>query len=262
MNFIKKISMVIITVIMLIHLSCYRDAIDLDLDEIQSQVVIEGNITDLSGPYIVKISKPVYFTAAGGFQPISDAEVIITDDNGFSEILQEGTDGYYKSHNLQGVPGNTYSLIVSIEDEKYTAISTMPQVIALDSIKINSGFGVVNGISCYFTDPAGVENFCRLKVFRNGELIYTYLYHDRYSDGQQIVIDDIDDIDWGDQVEIQIMAIDKPVFEYFETLSEYSETSNASSTLLTPFNPKTNISNNALGYFSAHTFRRYSFVVQ
>jgi hypothetical protein len=262
MNFGTKILLVILSGLMLIHFSCYRDVIDLDLQDIGSRVVIEGNITDWSGPYTVKISKPVDFEQAGKFQPISDAEVIITDNTGNSEILQEGIDGYYRTRNLQGIPGKTYSLNVSIDGEQYTAISKMPEAIELDSIKINSSPGPGDDIICYFTDLVGAENYCRLKVFRNGELIYTFLYQDRYSDGQQIVVDDIYDIDSGDHVEIQFLTIDKEIFEYFETLSEISETSSASTTLLTPYNPKSNISNNALGYFSAHTLRRYSLVVQ
>lgn len=255
MNLVTKILSAILSGLILIHFSCYRDVIDLDLKDIGSHVVIEGIITDLSGPYTVKISKPVYFLSAGEFLPISDAEVIITDDSGNSETLQEGSDGYYQTHNLQGLSGKTYSLNVSIEGEEYTAISTMPEAIELDSIEFIS-YGQVS-IICYFTDPAGVKNYCRLKVFQNGELAYTYLYQDRYSDGQQIVVDDIDILfNRGDHVEIQFLTIDKATFEYFETIND------AQVTLVTLYNPKTNLSNNALGYFSAQTFRRYGFVVQ
>ena len=262
MNLVTKKLFVILSGLMLIHFSCYRDVIDLDLQDIGSQIAIEGNITDLSGPYTVKISKPVDFTKAGEFLPISDAEVIITDNTGNSEVLQEGMDGYYRTHNLQGIPGKTYSMSVSIEGEKYNAISSMPQAIELDSVGFIS-FGFEKSIICFFTDPAGVDNYCRLKIFQNGDLVYTYLYQDRYSDGSQIVIDNIDNYFYpGDHVEIQFLTIDKEIFEYFEMMSEYLESSNASATLLTLYNPKTNISNNALGYFSAHTLRRYSLVVQ
>ncbi len=263
MNLVLKISLAILSGLMLIHLSCYRDVIDLDLEDIGSQVAIEGIITDLSGPYTVKISKPVDFERAGEFRPISGAEVIITDDSGNSETLQEGRDGYYQTHNLQGIPGKTYFLNVSIEGTEYTASSTMPEAIELDSIG-DISYVYTNNIICTFTDPAGVKNYCRLKVFRNGQLVYTYLYQDRYSDGQQIVIDDIEiNFYRGDHVEIQFLTIEKAIFEYFEMLLEYSETKNdAPATLVTLYNPKTNLRNNALGYFSAHTLRRYIFVVQ
>jgi len=246
---------VIFAALILIHTSCYRDAIDLDLDGIGSQVVIEGIVTDQSGPYTVKISKPVNFKRASEFLPISHADVMISDDSGNSETLHESQAGYYRTHNMQGFPGKTYSLNVSIGGEKYSAISTMPEAIDLDSIGFIS-YGQVS-IICYFTDPAGVKNYCRLKVFQNGELVYTYLYQDRYSDGQQIVIDDIEtNFNHGDHVEIQFMTINKATFEYFETIND------AQVTLVTLYNPKTNLSNNALGYFSAHALRRYTFIVQ
>ena len=263
MNLAFRKSLIIFAALVLIQVSCYRDVIDLDLDGIRSQVVIEGTITDQLGSYIVRISKPVDFSRAGELLPISGAEVMIADDTGNSVILREGNNGYYPTQSLQGFPGKTYYLNVSIEGEKYTAISRMPEAIELDSIEISPIYGTVNDISCYFTDPAGVKNFCRLKVFRNGELVYTYLYHDRYSDGQQIVIDNIETSFYrGDHVEIQLLTIDKAIFEYFEMISESSGSTNASATLFTLYNPKTNISNNALGYFSAHTLRKYTFVVQ
>jgi hypothetical protein len=263
MNLTFRKSLIVFAALMMIQVSCYRDAIDLDLDGIPSQVVIEGIITDQPGSYVVRISKPVDFSRAGELHPVSGAEVMIADDTGNSVILREGNNGYYPTQSIQGFPGRTYSLSVSIEGKKYTATSTMPEAIELDSIRIIPIYGTVNEVICYFTDPAGVENFCRLKAFQNGELMYTYLYHDRYSDGQQIVIDNIEPNFYsGDHVEIQLWTIDEAVFEYFEMISESSQGTNASATLFTLYNPKTNISNNALGYFSAHTFRKYTFVVQ
>ena len=54
----------------------------------------------------------------------------------------------------------------------------------------------------------------------------------------------------GDQVTIEMHCVDNPVWQYFNTLGQ-ARGNNAQA--ITPANPLSNISNHALGYFSAQT---------
>ncbi len=78
------------------------------------QLVVEGQITDQPGPYLVKISKTVpinqqfYKTS-----PISHASVVIQDDQGNSEALYEGSSGNYYTYSTQGVIGRSYSIKIT-----------------------------------------------------------------------------------------------------------------------------------------------------
>lgn len=258
---------VLITFIFLLFLSCYRDVIDLDLEDFEPQIVIEGIITDQAGPYQVKITKTGRFNQLNNFPPVTGAEVIINDNFGKSEILREIRAGLYETQTLQGVPGRTYTFRVIAEGKEYSASSTMPEPLLLDYVSLlNRGWGYV--MVCAFTDRQGIEDYCRLKIFKNGELVEKYLYQGRFSDGEQYVIDDFDvTFNYNDNVNIQLFTFNKATYEYFSMLDsgegggdydpelpEFVEISLA--------NPKTNLSNNALGHFSAYTIRNYTRIVR
>lgn len=254
---------ILITIIFLLLLSCYRDVIDLDLEDFEPQIVIEGIISDQAGPYQVKITKTGGFNQLNNFPPVTGAEVIINDNFGKSEMLKEIRAGLYETQTLQGVPGRTYTLRVIAEGKEYSASSTMPEPLLLDFVSLqNRGWGYV--LICAFTDRQGIEDYCRLKIFKNGELLERYLYQGRFSDGEQYIIDDFDvTFNYNDNANVQLFTFNKATYEYFSMLDsgegggdydpelpEFVEISLA--------NPKTNLSNNALGHFSAYTIRNYN----
>ena len=60
-------------------------------------------------------------------------------------------------------------------------------------------------------------------------------------------------------------AIEKEIYEYFSTLINFDDDGNSEGDDiigLAPSNPNSNISNNALGYFSAHTYRKYNLIIR
>jgi len=64
----------------------------------------------------------------------------------------------------------------------------------------------------------------------------------------------------GDQVTIQMQKIDANVGLYYATLVQNTDTGPGGGT--TPSNPPNNISNDALGVFSAHTVQEKSAVIK
>ena len=117
-----------------------------------------------------------------------------------------------------------------------------------------------------FYDREGIDDFFRLKIYRNGDLVETYLYQGRFRDGQKIIIDDfINPFLLDDQIRIEMFTIDRIIYEYFSMLGEDTDESFVELPdilSLTAYNPNTNLSNGALGYFSAQTVRTYTFVVE
>ena len=116
-------------------LSCYRDIIDLDLDEHGPGIVIEGAVTDQPGPYQVRVSRTGSFQQVADFPPVSDAEVVIFSDQNPDERLQEVSAGLYQTQTLQGRVGRNYLLKVVSEGQEYVAESTMPEALLLDYIR-------------------------------------------------------------------------------------------------------------------------------
>ena len=160
----------------------------------------------------------------------------------------------------------SYILEVVVDGNQYSGESTMPEALSLDYLNLYyHGWGYTLAIA--FTDPEGKEDFCRIKVYKNGELADRYLYQGKYDDGEQIVVDNFDvSFETGDRVLVQLLTINRETYEYLSMLNpdegggdynpefpDFMQVNYA--------NPKSNLTNNALGYFSAHTVRTYTRVV-
>jgi hypothetical protein len=250
-------------VIVSLFSSCYRDIIDMDLDDYSPGIVIEGAVTDQPGPYQVRVSKTGSFQQVTGFPPVSDAEVVISSDQNPEERLQEISPGLYQTQTLQGRAGRDYLLKVVSEGQEYIAESTMPEALLLDYLRLEFiGWGYL--LVCAFTDRQGVEDFCRLEVYKNGELADRWLYQGRYSDGEQIIIENFDVyFEHGDQLRVRFLTINRATYEYLSLLNPDEggggfDPESPDFMPITLANPKTNINNNALGYFSAHAVRTYT----
>jgi hypothetical protein len=243
-----------------------KKVIDVNLHNAATQIVITGQIDNRPGPYEVSISKTVDFSSENVFPPVSGAVVKIT-ANGITDSLTETSPGIYSTHFLRGRPGVTYSLFVSAEGKEYTATSTMPQPVQLDSIDFRSGrkdalYAVAN-----FQDPEGIPNYYQFieyadgNTFRNGR--GNSVFDDRLSDGRYInrlLYDDSSDIKTGVILTVQMNCIDKEVYSYLSELLQISGGGGGFSSP-TPANPTSNITGGALGYFSAHTVSTRSVVI-
>jgi hypothetical protein len=245
--------------------SCYQDVIDLDFSEFESQIVIEGNITDQPGPYTVNISRTASHNRTDRFPLVAGAEVIISDDAGNAETLREEKAGCYRTREFEGVPGRTYSLFVEVEGEEYSATCKMPEPMQLDSVGYDL-YGSEAFLRVAFTNREGVDDYIRFLVYQNGHHEMTYLYQDRFEDAEHIEYTEFDLVfQRYDFVRIEMMTIDQSMYAYYSMLGD--EGDNMEIELpdfiaLTSFNPESNLSNNALGYFSAHTQRTYQFSVE
>lgn len=88
------------------------------------QLVVEGMITDQPGPYEVKISKTISVQSQlGAPTGVSGATVVIKDDQGNSETLDEKSSGSYYTNTFEGEVGKTYSIsITTREGNTYESI--------------------------------------------------------------------------------------------------------------------------------------------
>lgn len=235
-----------------------KKVINVSLENASIQTVITGEVNNKPGPYFVNISKSVNYSSDNVFPPVSEAFVTIT-GNGLVDTLSEISPGIYSTHKLQGKPGNTYSLYVSSDNKIYTATSTMPQPVYLDSISFMAGrndnlYAVAN-----FQDPPGVANYYQFieyadnVEFSNGR--GNSVFSDRLSDGRYIsrlLYDDSADIKPGIVLKVQMKCIDENVYNYFDQLYQISGNGGGFASP-TPDNPTSNIIGGALGYFSANT---------
>lgn len=245
-----------------------KKVIQVDLNSAAPQIVIEGDVTNASGPYLVTISKTVNFSASNSFPPVSGAAVQITDSNTAQTYsLPETTPGVYSTNSFQGHIAHTYILSVTAGGISYTASSTMPAAVHIDSITFvnnpdtknkNAIDAVVN-----FQDPPGLGNDYHFIETVNGNRVPgIFVFEDRLSDGKyirQTLYNDTSTLHTGQNLKVEMDCVDKNIYNYYFSLFQVTGSNGFQSA--SPANPVSNLSNGALGYFSAHTVSFRSLVV-
>ncbi len=250
----------ILVVSLLLFFSC-KKIINVDLKNAPPVLVIEGMITNTS-PARVLISKSVAFSADNVFPPVTDALVTITDGGGNVYPLLQTSPGTYVNNNLLGIPGTTYRLQVIENGTTYTATSTMPLQVNLDSLLVSNivfAGKIIPIVQPKYTDPANVANYYWFIQYINGiENQRIFVWDDNLTNGgisTRPLIEPDSTINPGDTIMVEMRCIDKPIYQYVRGLQDLQN--NAA----TPANPTSNISGGVLGYFSAHTRQRKSVII-
>lgn len=264
---LKLLQSILIFLIMILLFSCQR-IISVDLNSSSPKIVIEGNISDQLGPCTVKISQTVNFDQTNNFPPVTGAVVIISDNLRNVDTLSETSPGIYTTSSLHGIPGRTYTLNVSVNRNDYSAVSTMPEPVNINALTIGSApSGKKKAVYVNFNDPAGIKNYYRFVEIINGvQQNYIFLTSDLSQDGASITSilfteDDNYVLTQGDSVEVLLLSIDDGTYEYFRSLNQITRNGKLGIRTATPTNPVSNVSNGALGYFSAYSIRSGNIVV-
>lgn len=230
--------------------------IDLPLKDAEPRLVIEGVVDDTHTEQWVKISETTPFDSSAGQTFISGAAVRVLSSAGKVVSFEERKPGYYLAQDFKGVSGQTYRLEVNYKGEMYSATSTMPSKVPVDSIGfsestiLDRSFRTINVL---FQDPAEEKNFYRF-IIRSGyqDQKYSFIFNDKYNNGKKVIynMNTVDmDLAPSDSLILEAMMIDGSIYDYWKGVE--GQNPGASN----PANPPSNISNGALGYFSAHTLR-------
>ncbi len=252
----------------LFTLSACTKVITLHLPPAAPAYVIEGNITDEPGPYTVQITQTTGFYSGNDFTGVAGAIVQVSDTTGYAETLVDKGNGLYVTQHLQGVQGMRYSLHVAIGKDTFTAVSTMPYRINLDSIYVapvyNSGKTILAIVPSFLNPPAPGVAYYFFNQTINGNLDKTlYYWNSKYSSGLQNTFNlernSADStLHTGDSVQIEMQCIDEQMYNYWSGMDQSASGGGGAY----PGDPVTNLSKGALGYFSAHTSQTRRLKVQ
>jgi hypothetical protein len=257
---------IIIFLLTLLWFSC-EEIIKIDLEGTDARIVIEGIITDGPGPYTVRLSKTTDYFDPSDYPFVSDAQVVISDDLGVRDTLTELGEGVYQTTFIQGAYGRTYRLDVKAEGKNYTGISTLPDLISIDSIELEYYpetyyYEEAYWLHCHYRDPVDTLNYYRIRVTKNDTIDKTiYILDDKFIDGNPVDI-----FIWGDSYKpgdtaiFELFSMDAALYDYYYTLFNLLY-SGGDGSYSTPANPNTNLSNDALGYFGAFSIARDTILV-
>lgn len=185
-----KRSYFLIGILFLLAAGCTKD-FDIDPGKAAPQYVIEGKISNMRGPYYVRVTKasnrlgsdnpPV--SGLDNAEAVTDALVIITDDMGLSDTLRalpqnnprwepfyNRDRGYYGTTRMTGTPGHSYHLQVHIGNNLFRASAYMPaDVPAIDSVVIKdersaNAPGIDDAVCAYFKELPDEQNYYLLQL--------------------------------------------------------------------------------------------------
>jgi hypothetical protein len=258
----------------IILFSACTKVIDINLNASAPRIIIEASLSDQPASCSVSLSKTVNYNEANVFPAVSGAIVTISDNIGNSVTLTETTPGKYSDALFQGVVGRIYTLSVSAEGKTYSAVSTMPAPVSIDTIVQDSisgnPFGQGSGPKDIFVwvvyhDPPVITNYYRfVEVINHHVSTGIFISNDELRDGNYIArrISERDStLRKGDSVTIQLQSIDKAVYNYLDQLEQVTGGGFGGQTA-TPANPISNIDNEALGYFSVYSVKSKRIVIQ
>jgi len=260
-------------IVLTAFLTSCEDVIPVNLQDTAPRIVIEGNISNLVDSVSIYLHKSTDFFKPSGIVPVTGATVHISDPQGKSYLLTDDGDGKYTAGDFQAEYDELYSLDVTAEGKQYKAASRMPEPVKIDSLifRKEPGDPRDNQIVLYIKDPAGIDNYYQVKLTRNDSLPENdnqfVLYSDKYFDGRStnLAINirrfGISHFERNDTVKVWLISLEKMIYDYYRVLHDITDKDNTLSGS-TPSNPPNNLSNGALGYFTASSASEITVVVK
>jgi len=269
---VNKIIYIAILVLPFINQSC-TERIDFKLDSTSTSCVIYGVITTDTTEHQVSIYKSADYYSNKPPEAISGAVVTISDGTTTFPLTESSTKpgNYYTAPDVYGEVGKTYTLNVSNVDlfndgnlTSYTASSEIKPVAKIDSIdtRYNSDYKLWM-VKAWAQDPVETKDYYMFITKINGVLYADSLANlvvteDKYYNGSYTngitcyAFAEKDTVKIGYDVTLDICAITE---DFFHFITEAQTLINPQNPLFSgpPANARTNISNNAFGYFAAYS---------
>jgi hypothetical protein len=255
--------------VILFAITSCEEVIEIKLNDRDPAFVIEGIISKDSACTVRLTVTGNYFSED---EPSIVEDAIITISNGIiTEELNYTANGYYRGENIKGKEGTTYELEVSHKGKLYKATSSMPQKRSILSAHygkseaqsaLNPLGETVFTISCTFRDNLETDDFYMIKYTEADRMIETkyFLLTENSINGGTLEIDDTGLMRFsesifydGGEIKIELFSVDENMYNYFLQLSDILFWKNRV-VPPTPYNPTSNISGGAQGYFAAWAF--------
>lgn len=225
--------------------ACEKE-LEIDLPPHTPRLVVDGWIEQNRYPTVILTHNAAYFEPvdSGSIRELVATRAKVTIGNGEQEEVltlrrrNEYFPNYlYQGTTIRGEVGKTYDLKVELSEETYTARTTIPAPVSLDSLWYEplSPTDTLGYVWAHFTDRADEENYYRLFTQRVGKddrfvPVYLSAIGDQYFNGESFsfsvlrgaenlnnVTDDLY-FQEGDTVRVKFCAIDRAHFDFWRTL--------------------------------------------
>lgn len=260
---------------LIILLSSCTEDVNLSVVGGEKKIVIEGSIENgKPAKVIVTRNSPVSQAIDVNSILVTDAKVYVSDGIAI-DTLTLGVDSFasfpllYNGSAVIGVPNQTYYLTVVADGKTYTAITTIPEPLALDSVwwKPQPPSDTLGWAWAHISEPAGYGNGYKWFAKRSGDRRYLApfgsTFDDKFIDGKSFdfaynrgsdpndpTANDPDDITRGyykysDTIYIKFCTIDYNTTKFYTTYEAAMQTNG--NPFASPVSIISNINGGALG---------------
>lgn len=269
----KNAALISLALIALLSLSSCEKVIDIELDSVDSRLVIEGVLTEGQQEFEVIISQTADYFDPSDPVYIGGAALVLNDDQGNSWELEETTIGHY-SVQVNAEAGRVYTLTANVGGQVYTAISEMLSPIMIEELDlefVESNLFTEEGFSVFvrFFDPGGIQNFYRIKYALNGEVQNSgsdlVIVDDNFFDGSLTMVPLFQQVfQPGDTLELTLIHFDETSYDYWSAIADIASDGGpgTNGSVAAPGNPESNWSEDVLGYFSCQSSDTMQLVIE
>jgi hypothetical protein len=258
--------------------SCQKE-IDVKIPDYEQKLVVDGTIEPGEKPVVILTWTAPYFGNQNysNFQQyfVENAEVIVSDGSASDTLYQPlpGVFPAYTSTNLIGQIGKTYTLTIIVNNQTYTAVTTILPAIPLDSLYFKPDLNDTLGfLWAHFKDPEVPGDFYRWfakRINKDDRFLAPFgsATDDKFFNGKEFDFpnargmepnsqnpDDKSDergyFKKGDSVMVKFCTIGEKEYRYFR--SYYQNLSSNGNPFSAPSTLESNISNGAIGLWCGY----------
>lgn len=228
--------------------------VDLNLHHIEPKLVIDASIGHDRLCQVI-LTKTRDYDDPNSPEYIEWAKITLEDSKGYSETLVYTGKVYLSS--IYGQIGETYTLSIEFEGQKYVASDQIPSCIPiadLDLYRMQIGNETKYYPQIAYQDPPNEENYYYQLLTvnhktmqqpnwgddknRNGLLIKTILFFDKEENNDQ-------NLQIGDHIKVEMQTLGKGAYTFYKTISSPGGSPNS--------NPQTNFTPAVLGMFKTYS---------
>jgi hypothetical protein len=272
-----KLKFLILGFLSLAFVSC-EDVIEIELDEGESQLVVDAFIDNVNRQQIVKLSMSTPYFDNNTKRFVQGATVRLVDQTGKTYNFADSSNGRYVYVPQIGDEfcdeNKSYELIINYNGEEFFAKSNVNPVPKIDSIRIISDKNPFSGdevklAEFYAVDIKGRRDFYWIKSWRNDSLnklnnpdnVSDGAFSGTGADGLPFIIpmrrtinnqEKLNSV--GDSIRMELLSINEGTYDFLSDV--FTQTNNGGLFAAPPNNVRTNIKNRnpnstkkALGWF-------------
>jgi len=214
----KKYPIVILFFSFIMFLSC-EEVVNIPLEESEPRLVVDASIEWFKGTsgniQNIRLSRTSGFYEENT-EGVTDAEIKIFTEDGIEFNFDHVQDGIYMNNEFQPELNKSYQLEIMVDEQVYSAKEIMVPVVPIDYIEqLNSGgfAGDEIEIKAFYTDPIATEDYYLFEFIDDD--VSLEIYEDEFSNGNQIFgYYSNEDIEPGDEIDIQIQGISQSYYEF------------------------------------------------